>query len=267
ITLSTGPWWCAPVLALGWITTVPAQSFSAPARAWVIAAARFMPGVCAVLMSSSFECTTRTPSNFHLAPGLLMGELCPASLTRIASPAVQGGKEATPMTRLALAVAAAFVVLEAQAQDAGRITRVMLYPGSATVERSAPVVLGQTRLELTGLPANFDPRTLRVEADSGIRVGEIAVRDLARTESASPRESQLEARIQALKDQLGALDVEAKSAELVRDFLASLHNRPEGDKPKPLDPKAIPGVLDAIKRGGGDAFGTIHRVSLKKTQI
>src|SRR5882672_5482106 len=55
MTLSTGPWWCAPVLALGWITTVPAQSFSAPARAWVIAAARFMPGVCAVLMSSSFE--------------------------------------------------------------------------------------------------------------------------------------------------------------------------------------------------------------------
>src|SRR6266446_1785239 len=48
------------------MTTVPAHSFSAPARAWVMAAARFMPGVCAVLTSSSFACTTRTPSNFHL---------------------------------------------------------------------------------------------------------------------------------------------------------------------------------------------------------
>src|SRR5882672_3494473 len=66
MTLSTGPWWCAPVFAFGWITTVPAQSFSAPARAWVIAAARFMPGVCAVLTSSSFACTTRTPECFHL---------------------------------------------------------------------------------------------------------------------------------------------------------------------------------------------------------
>src|SRR2546425_11674099 len=47
------------------MTTVPAQSFSAPARAFVIAAARFMPGVCAVLMSSSFACTTRTPRCFH----------------------------------------------------------------------------------------------------------------------------------------------------------------------------------------------------------
>src|SRR4029434_10180905 len=61
MTLSTGPWWCAPVFAFGWITTVPAQSFSAPARAWVIAAARFMPGVCGVLVSSSSAWTTRTP--------------------------------------------------------------------------------------------------------------------------------------------------------------------------------------------------------------
>src|SRR3954465_9262460 len=65
MTLSTGPWWCAPVLAFGWITTVPAQSFSAPVRARVMAAARFMPGVCGVLMSSSLDLTTRTPSNFH----------------------------------------------------------------------------------------------------------------------------------------------------------------------------------------------------------
>src|SRR5947207_3853499 len=47
------------------MTTVPAQSFSAPVRACVMAAARFMPGVCAVLMSSSLDFTTRTPSYFQ----------------------------------------------------------------------------------------------------------------------------------------------------------------------------------------------------------
>src|SRR3954470_11632293 len=73
MTLSTGPWWWAPVFALGWMTTVPAQSFSAPARAWVMAAARFMPGVWAVLMSSSLAWTTRTPSNFHLGSCWLIG--------------------------------------------------------------------------------------------------------------------------------------------------------------------------------------------------
>ena len=58
--------WNAPVLALGSITTVPAQSFSAPARAWLIAAARSMPGVCGVFGSSSFARATRTPSRRHL---------------------------------------------------------------------------------------------------------------------------------------------------------------------------------------------------------
>jgi hypothetical protein len=39
-----------------------AHSFSAPARAVVIAAARLMPGVCGVFASSSPARTTRTPS-------------------------------------------------------------------------------------------------------------------------------------------------------------------------------------------------------------
>jgi hypothetical protein len=43
------------------MSTVPAQSFSAPARAVVMAAARVMPGVCGVSVSSSPDRTTRTP--------------------------------------------------------------------------------------------------------------------------------------------------------------------------------------------------------------
>src|SRR5229473_3382176 len=61
MTLSSSPWWCAPVFALGWMVTVPAHSFRAPARARSIAAARDMPGVWAVFGSSSSEWTMRTP--------------------------------------------------------------------------------------------------------------------------------------------------------------------------------------------------------------
>src|SRR3954468_11486558 len=43
------------------MTTVPAHSFSAPARAVSIAAMRVMPGVCGVFGSSSPAWTTRTP--------------------------------------------------------------------------------------------------------------------------------------------------------------------------------------------------------------
>src|SRR5256714_6309318 len=66
MTLSSAPWWCAPVLALGEMATVPAHSFCAPARAKLIAALRSMPGVCGVLPSSECAGITRTPSCFHL---------------------------------------------------------------------------------------------------------------------------------------------------------------------------------------------------------
>src|SRR5439155_23546413 len=65
MTLSRAPWWCAPVLALAWMWTVPAQIFCAPTRAKLIAAARFMPGVCGVLVSSWSPGMTLTPWVFQ----------------------------------------------------------------------------------------------------------------------------------------------------------------------------------------------------------
>src|SRR5205823_9071821 len=65
MTLSSAPWWCAPVLALAWMWTVPAQIFCAPTRAKLIAAARFMPGVCGVLVSSWSPGMTLTPLVFQ----------------------------------------------------------------------------------------------------------------------------------------------------------------------------------------------------------
>lgn len=157
----------------------------------------------------------------------------------------------------------------AAAQEGGRIARVVLYPGAATIERVAQVAAGQARVELTGLPANFDPRTLRVEADDGIRIGEIAVRDVARTAALGTRESELEARIQALKDRQAELDVEVKTAELVRDFLVSLSARPESEKAQSpvIDAKTIPAVLEAIRRGGTDAYAAIQRIAVKKRAL
>ena len=168
----------------------------------------------------------------------------------------------------ALAVVAAFAGIDAAL--AQQVTSVTLYPGSATVERSARIAAGSGKLEMTGLPANFDMRTLRVEADPGVAIGEIAVQDIAKSEALGGREAVLEARIQALKDQTAALDAEIKTAELVRDYLAALSSRPaEGDKHRAvaIDPKALPAVLEAIRRGGADAYGTIQRTEINKREV
>src|SRR5438309_10775644 len=108
------------------------------------------------------------------------------------------------------------------AQDTSRITAVTLYPGSATVERSARVVPGMTRLEISGLPANFDPQTVRVESDPGVRIGEVSTQDQSRTAASNARESAIEERIQALKDRQAALDVDARSAQMAAGYISRL---------------------------------------------
>src|SRR3954451_3966632 len=150
---------------------------------------------------------------------------------------------------------------------AQQVTSVTLYPGSATVERSAKIGAGSGgRLEMAGLPANFDVRTLRVEADAGIAIGEIAVHDVAKSEALGGREAALEAKIQALKDQSAALEGEAKTAELVRDYLASLSARPDDKHRAAVDAKSLPAVLDALRRGGADAYVTLRRAAAKKRE-
>src|SRR5262245_60518332 len=103
---------------------------------------------------------------------------------------------------LPAAVGAAFLAIGsgALAQDASKITAVTLYPGSATVERTVRIAPGMTKLEIAGLPANFDPQSVRVEADSGVAIGDVSTQDSGRAQAGSTREARLEEKIQALKD-------------------------------------------------------------------
>src|SRR5919205_1031687 len=106
---------------------------------------------------------------------------------------------------------------------AQQVTRVTLYPGSATVERAAHVNAGNGRVELTGLPANFDPRTLRVDTDAGIQVGEVTVKDASRSQALGAREAELEKRIAALEGDLGRLRSGARDMRSVAIAYSAAH--------------------------------------------
>ena len=155
----------------------------------------------------------------------------------------------------------------AMAQDASRITAVTLYPGSATVERTVRVVPGMTRLEISGLPANFDPQTVRVESDPGIRIGEVSTQDQSRTAASNARESAIEDKIQALKDRQAVLEVDAKSAQMTAEFISRL-GAPAGEKPGPIpNARSLAETIEAIRRGGSDAFGRIQKVQVQKREL
>ena len=167
-----------------------------------------------------------------------------------------------------LAVGAALAALAcgtAQSQDASRIIAVTLYPGSATVERTARVLPGATLLQITGLPANFDPQSVRVEADPGVAIGEVSTQDTARARSPDPREARLEERIQGLRDRVAELDGEARSAQMVTEFLSRLGA--PGEKPAPLpDARSLGSIVDLIRRGSGESLAHAQRVQVQKRE-
>src|SRR6266516_2820078 len=148
------------------------------------------------------------------------------------------------------------------AQDASRITAVTLYPGSARVTP------GMTRLEISGLPANFDPQTVRVERGPGVYIGEVSTKDQSRTAASNARESAIEQKIQALKDRQAVLEVDARSAQMAADYIARLGAPASGtEKPAPaLNGKSVAEVIDAVRRGGSDAFGRIQKGQVQKRE-
>lgn len=157
------------------------------------------------------------------------------------------------------------------AADTSVITSVVLYRGNATIERTVKVAAGTHRLELTGLPANFDPQSIRLEPDSRIHVGEVSVHDVGRVEALGGREAEIEAKLQALTNQKAVLDIDAKSAELVRDYLGRLGGTPvdSGNKFQfaAVDPQSLAAVIEIISRSGRDAFGRLHRVEAQKREL
>ncbi|MDR0226007.1 MAG: DUF4139 domain-containing protein [Burkholderiaceae bacterium] len=117
----------------------------------------------------------------------------------------------------------------ARAPSAAPISRVTLYPGVASVERTARVAAGTRQLVFECLPAGLDPQSLQVSADAGVRLGDYKVqlqpRELASKACASPLEQQ----IRSLEDQLAALEADEAAARLVGDYLQGLA-RPGGDE-------------------------------------
>src|SRR5206468_3838441 len=118
-------------------------------------------------------------------------------------------------------------------------------------------------------PANFDPQTVRVEAGPGVSIGEVSTQDQSRTAASNARESAIEEKIQALKDRQAVLDVDAKSAQMAAEFISRLGAPASGaEKPAPLpNARSLAETIEAVRRGGSDAFGRIQKVQVQKREI
>ena len=172
------------------------------------------------------------------------------------------------LTRLALLCS---LPLAALAQDASRIARVTVYPGSATVERVAKVPAGARSLTIACLPASLDTQSLQIHADPAVRVGEFNVltedRDVAAA-CASP----LDGSIRALEDQIAGVKAEASAVQLVDSYLRGVASsgRPEdaaqGRAAAPT-PAQITATAEVLRKSGQDTFSRTHQLQRKQEAL
>jgi uncharacterized protein (TIGR02231 family) len=142
------------------------------------------------------------------------------------------------------------------------VSRVVLYPGSALVERVATVKAGDQSLDIQGLPANFDADSVQIEADSGIEVGEVVWRDSARSAPLNAEEARLEKEVQRLTDRIASLDVERKTAELMLKYLDTLAS------PSDAGPAGNPArTLETIRQGSLQSQRRILEIDQQKRDI
>ena len=168
-----------------------------------------------------------------------------------------------------LSLPLAMLAIPCLAQTSAPVTAVMLYPGSATVTRTAQVMPGASEVVLAGLPANFNTDTLHVQAGPGMRIGEVVTRDAAASHPVNPAEDALAARIQALQDQHALLEAESKSAAIVKAYLERF-NGGAGPADKPaagVDPKALAGLINTLGRGASEALLKIEKLSVQQREI
>ena len=130
-----------------------------------------------------------------------------------------------------------------EAPDASRVVSVKLYPGSATVERALNVAAGARQAVFACLPATLDVASLRVDADAGIRVGDMSTRQVVRELLGSACASPLDERIRALEDKLAALQAEDGGLSTAVGYLNSFQ-RPQVKEGERADTSAATAFPD-----------------------
>jgi uncharacterized protein (TIGR02231 family) len=149
------------------------------------------------------------------------------------------------------------------------VTAVVLFPGGATVTRSAPVTPTMMSIEIPGLPTGFDIQTLRADADAGVRIGQIVIKDAGDTEAINPAEAALNEKVQALRDQDAALDAEFRAADIVRAYLERFGGADTATHEhthSAIDARTLAGLIDTIGRGAGDALARMQRIAVQKRE-
>ena len=154
-----------------------------------------------------------------------------------------------------------------RADGVSRISAVKLYPGSATVERVLRLAPGARQATFDCLPAALDAASLQVSAASGIRVGELAVRQQPRELRGAACASPLDERIRALQDQIAALKAESSGIDLATGYFKSFGQASKGPHSGAATPAQITATAQALRQGGQTLLARQHELARQQEPL
>lgn len=168
---------------------------------------------------------------------------------------------------LALGCAAAHAQAQTQTIGASRMHRVMLYQGSATVERTLALAAGAREAVFTCLPAALDPQSLQAQGD-GVRVGEVRVDSSERAlvpECASAQD----ARIRSVEDELARINAATNALQLSDSYLKTVATLAptDGKTLAAPNPAQIQATAEALRRGLEDSQVRAHQLQRDKRTL
>lgn len=116
------------------------------------------------------------------------------------------------------------VPLGAEISAASRITEVTIHPGLALVTREATVRLaaGAGRIVVTGLPTSLDASAMTVSGEGAFTIIGFEAKRRPTVESADERVREIEARIEAVENEVALIDGEIRTLEISGAFLEKL---------------------------------------------
>ncbi len=128
------------------------------------------------------------------------------------------------------------------------IKRVTLYPGVAAVERVTSVTPGMSEVKFSCLPLTFDSNSVRVEADEGIRFGDVSVKTVEAALAPACGVGPQTQKIRELEDKRAQVDAERVGHEIALNYVKSLGAPTEGGVRVSVTPAAIDATTDSIRR-------------------
>jgi len=150
------------------------------------------------------------------------------------------------------------------------ITAVTLYPGSASIERTAQVAAGSRSFRFHCLPARLDAHNLQVTADANIRIGDVAVQvreRLLQDECASP----MDARVHAAQERLAAAQVETEALELAQSYLQNIAGQSTDNGSKAHNPlpgsSQISAQAQSLRQAARDTLTSLHQARQQQRRL